>query len=123
MKKVFYTLISVLALAGVCFAVWGAGYGAVKSATTTPQVLTLDEPANVVSVYNSGTNDVYCLVQNTIDSTVVTTGTLATAISTTNAVPIPAAVAFSFDCREKGSIKKLFYATSSGSSTIYISAY
>lgn len=94
------------------------GFGHITSATTSPQNIEFVEAGtNVyavsVSVYNSGTNMLFCAVN-------ITTGNFAGKISSTNAVPIPANSRFTFNGE---SLHNICLQTTNGSTVVYIGAY
>lgn len=121
MKKAFL-LMMVLMITAIAFAQDWFGLGRSVTATTTPQSASVASTDGVtfpetVSVYNSGTNLIYAAVN-------CTTGELASAISASTAIVVPADMTFTFNrSRTPDQIHNVCVATSAGTSLTYIAAY
>ena len=116
MKKFYAILLSAVVCAGVCLAVYTTGAGRKVTATTVPVEITMADRVATLSVYNSGTNEVFCLVD-------CTTNVFATRLAAGTTVPIPAGSVFTFDTKSKDSIGSISLSTTNASSDVYIAGY
>jgi len=116
LKKFLGVLVGI-ALVGACYAAtWTTGTGNTLSATSLLTKLTLSTTVNTLSVYNSGTNAVYSLVN-------CTTNILATRIAAGTAIVIPASTTYTFDAQGNASIESFCYGVLSGTSVVYTAGY
>ena len=69
-----------------------------------------------LSVYNSGTNVVFCAVN-------VGTNTLITYMATTSSVPVPGSMTYTFTSGGDASISQISLATTQGTSQVYLGGF
>lgn len=118
MKVKLISAVAILFLSGVlAFAVYTTGWGTSGTATVTHTQITMTHPVGYLSVYNSGSNIIYALVN-------VSTSELVTAMVTySNAIPILPAVTFNFDTQGRSSIDRISIATTNGSALFYMAGF
>jgi hypothetical protein len=117
MKKLLMS-VAVLALAGVCLAAtWTTGTGSKETVTVTPTVYTLTTTVNTLSIYNSDdTDEIHVLAE-------ISTTDFATRYAAGTTIAIPPQSSYTFDARERASIKKICYRTDAGTAVAYIAGY
>jgi len=98
-----------------------SGYGKKIIATTTPENVVLLSGTNIayagsVSIYNSGSNEVYCLMN-------CTTNEFTSLISTTNAICIPGNMTYTFTKMAPRQINNVVIGSLGPTSVVYIAAY
>ena len=124
MKKYLVWLISICSILGLVLAapIYSPnGFGKVVVATTTAQQIQITEnntniTAAMTSIYNAGTNTVFCSVN------CASTSAFAIVNSNNEAVPIPASQIFTFQAPGK-IINSIWIKTTNGTSTVMIGAY
>ena len=99
----------------------GYGYGYKITVTATPTQVTFLTGVSTcyvrtVSVYNSGTDDVFCAIN-------CSTGTFSTLLGTTNAIGIPGNMVFTFTKIPPERVNSLCIGTLGPTSIVYVSAY
>lgn len=115
MKKATIIVAVVLAIAIGAYALYETGWGTIRTASTDPWIAQ-GFTANAVSVYNEGTNEVYTLVN-------ITSNAFATRMTAGTCITIPGSSTWTFNAENETSISKVWYATSNGTSRIFIGAY
>ena len=117
-RKMFLTL-SLVLMAGLALALFSTGYGTLVSATTTSALFKGGQTwtANSVSVINLDSNN-YVFVA--VDCT---TNQFNALVATTNAIPIPPTMSYTFDANGQDSIHSLCYATTNGTADIVVATY
>jgi len=118
MKKSIIIGVAALVLAGAVFAAtWTTGTGGKVTATTTPVVTNLITTVNTLSIYNSdATAEAHVL-------TGISASDFATRYAAGTTIVIPPTGTYTFDARERDSIKTLCYRTDAGTAVLYIAGF
>jgi hypothetical protein len=119
--RILSTAIAIIAIAMTASAGPTAptGFGQELTASTNAtQVAAADGfAANVASVYNTGTNKVYALVN------CKSKAEFDARVAAGTAVPVAASQVFTFDCGSRNSIDTIWISTTNSTSTVTVGAF
>jgi len=96
-------ILLVLGLGAVAIASFTTGYGETITANVAPTQVKNFTTANNVSIYNSGTSNMYVLAN-------LTTNQMVTRIAAGTAIVIPGGLSYTFDAAKARSIESVCYA-------------
>jgi hypothetical protein len=117
MKRFLVLILAATVSTGLLVAAtWGTGEGRIVAVSTTHTNIVFTTTVNTVSLHNSGTNNVFALVNST-------TNALITRITEGTAVPVPAGGTYTWDAQAQASIRSLCMATTNGAAVCYLGAY
>jgi hypothetical protein len=115
MKKLIISALVLMALGSIAFALYGTGYG--KSLTAATTFARADGfTANTISIYNSGSPDLFVLVNCTLPEFTnrMTAGT---------AIKIPSTMSWTFNAGGQDSMSSLCYGTTNSTTAFFFGAY
>jgi hypothetical protein len=122
MKHFFSFFVCVFIALSICSAQQiVSGYGKKITVTATPESVVLLSGTNVayascVSIYNSGTNEIYCLMN-------CTTNEFAALLATTNAICVPGNMTYAFTKIAPRQINNVVVGSLGPQSVVYVAAY
>lgn len=116
MKKVISVIAIMLVVSVSAFAIYTTGFGVKGTATTTSQRFKGFTAATVSIINNSATDDLFAAVD-------CTTNTFDALVLATNAVCIPATMAYTFNAQDQDSISSFCVATTNGTADFVVATY